>query len=418
MRRRTLAAIALVVVLLGSVGGYSFLAGQGGQLRERWTSPTPRENLINHHGVGVGPEGRIVVAPVTEVPHTDAPITEESCSLVRLSRANGSVLWRATVPPEQCFSHALTKPAIADVDGDSELEVAVATTTHELIVFDGRSGAVEFRVPLPSYGYGQPTVANVTAEPGVEIVVSDIGGHVVVVEGDGEVAWQRNLSTAFHGTGHVSVWDSPIVGDVDGDGRPEVAVTTGAGLVVLDNSGDVEWTRSSSTPYVVGAQVDDDPALELLVAGTETVRARDGATGDVQWSRTIRASPRIDTVTDADGDGTPELYVGGVGGTVRALDAGTGETEWSTRVSSGDEVLVLAPVLGDIDGDGAPEVVAATEPGAVKVLDASDGHVLATYQRDVPVRTSPTLGDIDGDGDAEVLVRYGDGRVTALDYVV
>ena len=83
MRQRTLlvlVTISGVLVALALVGlGFS----SGGELTERWVSETPRDNEVNHHAVGVGPEGEVIVAPVAEVPNSDAPLTNTSCALVR-----------------------------------------------------------------------------------------------------------------------------------------------------------------------------------------------------------------------------------------------------------------------------------------------------------------------------------------------
>jgi outer membrane protein assembly factor BamB len=98
------------------------------------------------------------------------------------------------------------------------------------------------------------------------------------------------------------------------------------------------------------------------------------------------------------------------------LNARTGETEWSTSVSSSEDTIVPAPVLGDVTGDGQQEVAAVTKTGSVAVLDAESGAELARYERNVPIWTFATPADIDRDDRMEILVRYGDGRVVALEY--
>lgn len=411
MRPRTLVAIVALAALLGAVvvAGLG-VAPSGGTVEVVWLSDTPRENVRNHHAVGVGPESRLVVAPVTEVPGDDVALTNRSCSLVRLAPGDGSVTWRATTPAESCFSHALTEPAIADLDGDGSLEAAVASTEDALVVYDARTGTEEWRVPLSTYGYGRPTVAG--SGPDAGLVASDIGGTVVRVAGNGTVRWRVALSASVERS--LSITAAPRVTDVTGDGDAEVVVGHNRGLVVLSGDGDRVWSRSVPATYV-GTGPAEDGNRTIVTAYFRSVQAFDGATGELLWQRNV-TSGRIRDVTDADGDGTPEVYVGRVGGEVVALDADTGETEWSTTMAVGERVIVPPPVTGDVDGDGRAEVVAASEAGRVAVLDAATGEELATFQRDVPVWTFVTQADLDGDGDAEILVRYGDGRVAALDY--
>ncbi|MFB6298542.1 MAG: PQQ-binding-like beta-propeller repeat protein [Salinirussus sp.] len=413
MRSRTLAVLFALFAALGGVVILGASQPAPGSLTETWVSDTPRENRVNHHAVGVGPAGEVVVAPVAELPGGGVSLTDTSCALVRLDPADGSTLWRRGVPATDCFTHALTEPALADVDGDGGLEVAVSTTEEALVVRDAATGAEQWRVPLSTYGYGRPTVANLTAAPGPEVVTSDIDATVVAATADGSTLWRRPLNaTAWQ---HPAVWAAPLVDDFDADDQPEVLVGTNRGPAVLGADGSVEWRRNGSATYVATARVDADPAVEVFTAGAAAIRAYDGASGNLTWAREL-PNGRIRTAADGDADGTVEVYVGQVGGTVLALNARTGATEWSTTVAAGDDVTVPPPTLGDVDGDGRSEVVAATSAGIVSVLDPASGAEIGAYGRDVPVWTFPTPADTDGDGTAEVLVRYGDGRVVALSY--
>jgi outer membrane protein assembly factor BamB len=408
----------VVVIALCAAFGAVVVFGLGssapsGGFTETWISDTPRNNTVNHHAVGVGPSGDVVVAPVAEVPNSDVPITDTSCTLVRLGPADGATRWRTGMPADDCFTHALTEPAIRDVDRDGSLEAVVSTTEDALIAYTAAEGTEEWRVQLSSYGYGRPTVADVLPAAGPEIVTSDIGGTVALVHGNGSVAWRMSLNETL--SGNPTVWAAPVVEDFDSDGRPEILLGTNSGPVVLAANGSVEWSRQGDAEYVAAAQVDDDPTIEVFTAGISGVRAYDGATGDRQWQRSV-GSARIRTATDADSDGTVELYVGSIGGMVLSLDASSGATEWETTVATGDSVTVQPPILGNLNGDDTSELLAALDTGTVVAVDSESGAELAAYERSVPLWTFPTVGDIDDDDRMEVLVRYGDGRVVALDW--
>jgi outer membrane protein assembly factor BamB len=414
MRVRTgLVLVGLVALLGGFVVFAVGFSTAGGTLTEQWVSDTARDNEVNHHAVGVGPDGT-VVAPVAEVPNSGVPITNTSCSLVRLAANTGSVLWRDGVPAEHCFTHALTEPAIDDVDGDGTFEVVAATTENALVILDAGSGREEFRVPLESYGYARPTLADFRPTPGTELVASDIGGNVVVTAANGTVLWRASLNRTFDG--YVSVWEAPIVEDVDDDGSPEVVIGSGSGSAVLSADGEVEWSSEHGATYIATGQADDDPAREIATAEGNVVRVVDGATHSLQWQRTLEEYARLRTLADADNDGAAELYLGLANGTVLAVDAETGATEWTTTVSTDEGSVLASPVLANVDGSGDSEVVVASRTGTVVVLDPASGAELAAYERPVAIYTFPTSGDIDGDDDAEILVRYGDGRVVALNY--
>jgi len=399
MRPRTALVAALCCSVLAGVVTAGLLMG-GGTLTQVWTSDTARDNEVNHHAVGVGPANDVVVAPVAAVPNAE-PIGPESCSLVRLRPSDGAVRWRWSVPAEACFTHALTQPAVADVDGDGGIEAAVGTTENALVVLDGATGTEEWRLPLSTYGYGQPSVATLTGDATPEIAISDIEGNLLVAHGNGSVAWRAETD--------MTVWARPRLVDTDGDGGREVVVGGDEGVMVYAADGTERW-RADTTATTLA--VDGDT---VMAGSTRQLVGLDGATGDQRWRTNVSGVPRVHDVGDADGDGQPEVYAGAAG-RVLAIDTATGGVEWTTTVSAGQRQSSFAPVLGDVDGDGRPDVVAVTNDGTVVVLDGDSGEERAAYERAVPIWTFATTADVDGDDDDEILARYGDGRVVALDW--
>ena len=415
MRPRTVIAVVGFVAILGGLVVFGLTVwSSGGTLDETWVSDTPRDTDINHHAVGVGPDGDVIVAPVAEARGSTDQITNTSCVFARLRPTDGAVLWRNGIPPDDCFVHALTEPAISDLDGDGTPEVVgISSIENALVTYDAEDGSERWRVPLETYGFGRPTIENLTSAPGPEILASDVAGNVVATRANGSVLWRFELNRT--GWTERTIREAPIVDDVDGDSQQEVLLGSDSGPVVLSATGDIEWFRNGTATYLTATDADGDDALEVFTAGTLSITSYDGESGAGEWNRSI-TNGRIREAADADGDGTVELFVGKVGGDVLALDAATGDTEWSTSIASGDSTIVSPPVLGDVDGDDTSEVIAVSEDGRVAVLDADGGSVLARYERNVPILTFATTADIDDDGREEILVRYGDGRVVALDY--
>lgn len=415
MRPRTGVVIIVVIALLGTVVFVGIdPVESSGSLQELWVSETPRDNQVNHHAVGFDPASQVLVAPVAEVPYQDTPITDSSCALVRLDPADGAVNWEMGIPASACFTHALTQPAIGDIDGDGHTEVAVTTTENSLVVLTAGNGSETFRVPLPSYGYGRPTMADLQPTPGREVVASDIEGNIVATTAHGNVSWRLSLTEEFDR--NISVWSAPVVTDVDGDGAPEVVVGTSGGTVVLTADGKRQWRHGGSAYDIAVGDIGEDDTREVFIGSGGTISALDGATGTPEWQRDFRGNARFRTVADADGDGSATVFVGRTDGTVLALDAATGETVWTTTVTTGDDASVPPPKLANVTGGSRRSVVAVATDGTVSVLDATTGSEVAAYQRDVPIWTFATPADLERDGRAEVLVRYGDGRVVALTY--
>jgi len=384
---------ALATVAVVGVGG-------GVTVEATWVSDTARDNRVNHHAAAVGPNDT-VLAPVAAVVGTE-DIGPTSCSLVRLAPDSGAVEWRAPVPAQNCTTHAITAPAIGAVDGDAGLETAVATTERALIVRELADGAEEWRVSLPTYGYGRPVIADLGGERAV--VAVDIRGTVVVAR-DGAIEWQASVDDA--------VWASPIVADTDDDGDSEVVVTANHALVAFDADGSPAWRAATGGQSATVANVDDDGAREVLVANGSGITVVDGRSGTVQSQLSIPGQTRIADQVTTEGD-RQTIYLGLVGGEVAAVDPQTGEMRWRTTISDAEQ-LTPAPRLADVTGDGERELIAAANDGTVAILDPETGEQRGTYERDVLLWAPVATGDVDDDGAAEVIVRYGDGRVVRLD---
>ena len=178
------------------------------------------------------------------------------------------------------------------------------------------------------------------------------------------------------------------LGDVDGDGRPEICLGSEYGddrakrlssVFVVNEEGTVSHRRKGlsgdfgSTPVVL-ADVNDDGIPEILVAGqnltwfeprhTAAIHCFDGQLRDV-CAPVPTGTPRF-TVGDFDGDGRVETvgtqdYRDGGPLQTKAIfcaDPKEGRIKWVVDVPriwlTGD------PIAVDVDGDGRPEIVLTT----------------------------------------------------------
>lgn len=417
MRMRT--AVAVVIVLAGlagaatvglvdtnEVGGRSITDGT---LTELWVSDPPAVLESNHHTPAAAfIHGESFVAVPINSLHG------KTCMLIVLDR-NGTERWRQTIASEACTVHSVSDPTIADFGGNGDYEVIAATSAKELVVYDLRTGHVEFRHKLTSYGYSKPIVADILPAEGNETVVIDLLGGVFAFYQNGTVAWKRNFKPA-----HVR---QPAIADFDADGQPEVAFGQLSGeAIVLEHNGQTAWRTKlpnvTSTMWMATGQADDDAAIELIFATFfGKVIALDGKTGAIEWQRNLNAKgATVHAIGDADGDGQSEVYVATRDGTIWSLNAATGTVEWKTILTTENVYVMPPPSLGDLNGDGDPELVAVSGNGLIAVMNPETGEIIDSYKRNVPIWTFPRLADFDGDGRAEIFVIYGDGRVVALSY--
>jgi hypothetical protein len=225
-------------------------------------------------------------------------------------------------------------PRLYDLNGDNALDVVLGTTTGELFVFEA-SGR-----PLQSWNGGRP----VTTRP-----YAQWSAHAGSAPGLGQVG---PLGEALR---------TPAIGDVTGDGEPEVVATAGEHIYA--------WHRDGSR--VRGFPQRIDPAFSHQCKGAAPrcfAPADRLLTRDNHVKRGFMASPAL---ADLNEDGTLDIVGPSLDQRVYAWDGrGRDLPGFPVRIDSGDAAdggeIVASPTIADLDGDGDPEIVVATN----ELLDA------------------------------------------------
>lgn len=256
------------------------------------------------------------------------------------------------------------------------------------------------------------------------------------------------------------------VDDVDGDGSPEIILSTSDHLYVLGADGTLEWDLAVGGDDVITGQLDSDAPLEIAVTGGQVV---DADARSVQWSwpagfgadleaadidgdgmqelvaaehwyfvwaydvdrKLPKWSIPIDLdigaidVVDIDEDSVFELLVGdGQWGSIHAFDTRTQQLEWSV---ANPEHGVTDVAAADVDGDGKTELLwgagaTSTGPDHFYVVDWRTADFEWQNPDLVGPFLGPRMGDLDGDGRAEIVTvsfesdaSYGSGRILVFD---
>jgi hypothetical protein len=255
------------------------------------------------------------------------------------------------------------------------------------------------------------------ASPGPELATCSTDNKLIVFSAAGKVLWKSDDPKIK------CVYGGPQLGDVNGDGVPEILVRYN----VIDSKTHkvIFEGRSSSYPYPTMdystfADIDLDGDLDIV--GGNVVYRNDG-TGKftVLWDGTTFATPMPDgyvAIADLDlaGDGLPEIAV--VHSleqslhTIRVVRAKDGSTVWGptdTNPTGGTDTGGGPPTIADFDGDGKPEIAMAGGY-SYNVYDGATGKLkwrTTTTDRSSRV-TGSSVFDFDGDGKAEVV--YADER--------
>ena len=307
-----------------------------------------------------------------------------------------------------CWDGFWSTPALGDIDGDGKLDIVVEGMDRRIHAWHGDGTYVRswpiFRDNgdhLLRGGWSSPALADINGDGRLEVIV---GTDSPMWDGGGQPPYDNATLWVIKGDStNLPGWpvripqivqSSPAVGDINGDGRPEIVVGTGIGI-------------AGTGGYKVFAfEPDGKPAPG--------------------WPQATQGNmPAPPALADLNGDGYPEVIVG-CGSEADPNDApcsrlyawyGSGKAVlgfpttpannsiWSTKPNG----LPYSPVVADYDGNGELDILVVNRWATGITIVHKNG----TSEVNPVLRTSwafygpPVIDDVDGDGKLEMVIGGG-----------
>jgi len=334
---------------------------------------------------------------------------------------------------------------IGDLDGDGKPDLAIANfSSNTVSIFRNTSvaGTVSFATRLDfttSTDPGSVRIGDLDGDGKLDLAVTNFTSNTVSILRNistvGTINFEPKIDFATNSGPH-----SVRIGDLDGDGKPDLALTNGNVSVFKNTStlGNISFATKIDLGAGTGASsvsigdVDGDEKPDLVRASGNnfSVFLNTSTTGTLSFAPHINfgigwgTGSNYTAIGNLDGDGKLDLVV--ANGSINTVSifrntSTLGNVSFAPKVDLATGIYPRCINIGDIDGDSKPDLAVANGNGnTVSVFKNTStlGTITFNNKQDFTARSnlfSVSIGDIDGDEKPDlVAASYTNNRVSIL----
>ena len=270
--------------------------------------------------------------------------------------------------------------AIGDLDGDGNPDLVVGGNVLSVLFGDG-NGMFPTRVDFPPVTFvSSVALGDLNGDGNLDVVATNYNAIVLGVS-----VWLGNGNRAIppradYATGARAT--SVAIGDLDGDGNPDLAVANNASSTVSVLFGNSHGIFGSRTDLVTGTgplsvaignlNGDNIPDLAVANNGSNTVSVLLGKGGrefEPKVEYDTEVSPKWVAIGYLDGDGNPDLAVANSGSNTVSVLLGRPDGTFAAKMDYASGTGPDCVAIGDLNHDGRRDLaVADANAGKVSVL--------------------------------------------------
>jgi len=296
-----------------------------------------------------------------------------------------------------------SSPVIADINNDGIKDILIATD-GKLYALEGMNGTVMAGFPVNLSGgasfdiFGTPAVGDIDGDGDLEIALAfstaDVNPvtHFQLYHHNGVLIWDKTTP---------SVWmtASPVMGDINNDGKVEIIFAGGQepAIYVFNSLGNPISGypfRLASGHFALSpvlSDIDSDGYLDIIIPHLDPSDNKLFAVnyrGQIVPNFPVQVKAELSSsavIGDLDGDGKPDILVGGNRNQLYAY------TQQGALVSGFPKQLGstmgLSPVLVDLENDGKTDILSGDWSGKISAWSTngvydSDNTQWSTFQHD------------------------------------